>query len=77
MEERCDQFPNCDDFSDETDCNLIILPDNYVIDYAPFTVNASGTLIKVPVKIKVGGHHIQFDNIWSNFLDGSNFNSWY
>ena len=54
MEERCDQFPNCPDFSDEDECGLVVLPENYVIDYAPFTVNGSGFLKKVQVKIKVG-----------------------
>ena len=37
MEERCDQFPNCGDFSDEANCKLVVLPDNYVKDYAPCT----------------------------------------
>ena len=53
MEERCDQFPNCEDFSDERNCKLVVLPDNYVIDYAPFTVNDTGYLVEAPVKIKV------------------------
>ena len=51
---RCDQFPNCEDFSDEANCKLVVLPENYVIDYAPFTVNESGKLMKVQVQIKVG-----------------------
>ena len=50
---RCDQFPNCEDFSDEANCKLVVLPENYVIDYAPFTVNESGKLMKVQVQIKV------------------------
>ena len=53
MEERCDQFPNCEDFSDEADCQLVVLPDNYVIDYAPFRVDHEDQLVKVPVKIRV------------------------
>ena len=54
MEERCDQFPNCEDFSDEADCKLVVLPDNYVLDYAPFTVDQRRDLVKVSVLIKVG-----------------------
>ena len=53
MEERCDQFPHCSDFSDENECQLVVLPENYVVDYAPFTVNDLGFLEKVPVQIKV------------------------
>ena len=53
MEERCDQFPNCDDFSDEANCKLVVLPENYVIDYAPFTVNHTGAVLKVEVLVKV------------------------
>merc|ERR1711892_1249493 len=53
MEERCDQFPNCEDFSDEANCQLVVLPENYVKDYAPFTVNEDGQLQKVSVLIKV------------------------
>ena len=51
---RCDQFPNCEDFSDEANCKLVVLPANYVIDYAPFTVDERGELMKVQVQIKVG-----------------------
>ena len=50
---RCDQFPNCDDFSDEENCKLVVIPENYVKDYAPFTVDMNGNLVKVQVKIKV------------------------
>ena len=53
MEERCDQFPNCEDFSDESSCELVVLPQTYVPDYAPFTVLESGLLRKVEVSIKV------------------------
>ena len=52
MEERCDQFPNCKDFSDEANCRLVVLPENYVSDYAPFTLDQEGDLAKVAVSIK-------------------------
>ena len=47
MEERCDQFPN------ESSCQLVVLPQNYVPDYAPFTVLDNGDLRKVAVSMKV------------------------
>ena len=51
---RCDQFPNCADFSDEAACQLVVLPDNYVSDYAPFTVDTdTGRMRRIGVKIKV------------------------
>ena len=73
---RCDQFPDCNDFSDEEGCQvlstlalvkndekgqwhqkvlskLVVLPNNYSPDYAPFTVDKKGTLEKVPVQIRV------------------------
>ena len=32
---------------------LVVIPENYVTDYAPFTVDMEGNLVKVQVKIKV------------------------
>ena len=29
MEERCDQIMDCEDKSDENNCNLIVFEDNY------------------------------------------------
>ena len=53
MEKRCDQFPNCKDFSDEDDCSLVVQPGNYAPDYAPFTVTEEGVLLKVKVLITI------------------------
>ena len=53
MEKRCDQFPNCNDFSDEDDCSLVVQPGNYAPDYAPFTVTEEGVLLKVKVLITI------------------------
>ena len=53
MEKRCDQFPNCDDFSDENQCSLVVQPANYAPDYAPFTVSEEGMLLKVKVGITI------------------------
>ena len=71
---RCDQFPNCADFSDEAACQLVVLPDNYVSDYAPFTVDTdTGRMRRIGVKIKVGvtimlhfGHNVPCR--WISFL---------
>ena len=35
METRCDKFPNCADFSDEENCNTVVLDDTYIQDFAP------------------------------------------
>ena len=67
MEERCDQFPHCPDFSDENECQLVVLPENYVVDYAPFTVNDLGLLEKVQVKIKVNIYFETSFKICQNF----------
>ena len=53
MEKRCDQFPNCEDFSDEDGCSLVVQPANYAPDYAPFTVTEEGLLVKVKVNITI------------------------
>ena len=53
MEKRCDQYQHCDDFSDETNCKLVVFPNIYVHDYAPFSINNKNYLEKVSVKIKV------------------------
>ena len=60
MEERCDKFPNCEDFSDESSCQLVVLPQTYVQEYAPFTVLDSGLLKKVKVFIKVSNVTIHY-----------------
>ena len=35
MKERCDQIPNCEDRSDEMDCQTVILPQGYRKDIVP------------------------------------------
>ena len=39
MEERCNQIMNCKDKSDEINCNLIALEDNYSKNVPPFKIN--------------------------------------
>ena len=73
---RCDQFPNCADFSDEAACQLVVLPDNYVSDYAPFTVDTdTGRMRRIGVKIKVAVTiMLHFRTSETTFLaDGSHF----
>merc|ERR1711990_1315475 len=53
MERRCDQFPNCADFSDEANCQLVVKGDNYLTDYTPFTNDEQGKLIKTDVQIRI------------------------
>ena len=50
---RCDQYPDCEDYSDEALCWLVGKPKNYEKDFAPFTQSANGSLEKVPVEIRV------------------------
>ena len=38
---------------------LVVLPRNYAPDYAPFTLNSEGHLVKIPVSLKV-------DQFWCN-----------
>ena len=49
----CDQFPHCQDFSDEADCDLVILPENYVLEYPPFKVDDMGRPVKVNVSVRM------------------------
>jgi len=54
MEERCDQIMDCEDKSDENNCNLIVFEDNYNKKVPPFTI----TITKedhslIPAKVMV------------------------
>ena len=53
MDKRCDQFPNCPDFSDEDNCNLVVKTDSYVKDFTPFTLDDEDQISKVPILITV------------------------
>ena len=41
---RCNEVKDCDDNSDELDCNLVELPDDYNMDNAPQNLDKSGLL---------------------------------
>ena len=60
MDKRCDQFPNCNDFSDENNCNLITLGEGYVKDFTPFTLNAEGKILKMMLFVSVRSGHSNF-----------------
>merc|ERR1719370_2509788 len=70
MEQRCDQLPDCDDGSDESECQLLVLKDGYnkmvpPIEMAPdrtmipVTVDVSIVLLKI-VEIEEENHAIEF-----------------
>ena len=67
MEERCDQFPN------ESSCQLVVLPQNYVPDYAPFTILNNGDMRKVVVSMKV--QRFDSDDTLTLHLDWSDINT--
>ena len=52
MSKRCDQTAHCEDKSDEKNCKLVIIEDNYNKNLAPFTVDPKTDIIEA-VKINV------------------------
>ena len=52
MNRRCDQISNCRDFSDESNCDLLVLKRGYNKKVAPFTVDFA-TDIVYPANVKV------------------------
>ena len=55
MEERCNQLPNCRDESDEDNCQLLILKNNYNNKVPPITTvsETNFTIVPAPVYISV------------------------
>ena len=39
MNQRCDQTAHCEDSSDEKNCKLVLMEENYNKNIAPFSVN--------------------------------------
>ena len=53
MDQRCDQFPNCADFSDEQECNLVVPGAGYVKDFTPFTLDMEGKVVELKLFVRV------------------------
>ena len=52
IEERCDQTPNCNDESDENQCEVLVIKDNYNKKIAPFEFDRKAARIN-PVNVNV------------------------
>ena len=57
LDQRCDQYPNCQDFSDEANCHIVeTKDDSYEKAFAPITLSNDGlykrTEVIVDVKLK-------------------------
>ena len=52
MKRRCDQLPDCEDRSDEKNCQLIILDEGYNKDVPPFHMDYSRDIF-IPAEVKV------------------------
>ena len=52
MEERCNQIINCKDKSDEVDCRLIVLEDNYSKKVPPFNIDEQDQAL-IPATVEV------------------------
>ena len=53
MEERCDQFSDCDDESDEVDCNILVFKNNYNKRIPPVTSSNTMKRTMVPVQVNI------------------------
>ena len=62
MDKRCDQTAQCEDGSDEKNCKLILMEENYNKNTAPFSVDPINEQIKA-VKINISTDVIDILNI--------------
>ena len=62
MSKRCDQTAHCEDKSDEKNCKLVIIEDNYNKNIAPFTVDQVTEEIEA-VNINVSSEIIDILNV--------------
>ena len=52
IEERCDQSVDCEDFSDENNCRMIQVEENYNKEMPPFIVNKTSKKIR-PANVNI------------------------
>ena len=52
ISKRCNSVNDCNDWSDEKECNLVVFPKSYFIDFAPFSVD-NDRISKVDVEVSV------------------------
>ena len=52
MSKRCDQTAHCEDESDEKNCKLIVMKENYNKNIAPFTADAVTDKVE-PVQVNI------------------------
>lgn len=68
MHKRCDQIAQCEDKSDERNCKLVIMEENYNKYIAPFTVDPDTDITK-PVQVNISSEVI--DILGINEVDQS------
>ena len=53
LDQRCNNIADCPDLSDEVECTIVSLGEDYMRDYAPVSVDQEYEIIKVPVNVSV------------------------
>ena len=51
MDQRCDQFPDCKDSSDEKGCQLVVLNEGYNKNVPPFSMTERVVEVNVSIKL--------------------------
>ena len=53
IDQRCDRAKHCKDWSDEIDCNLVMIPQGYLKEFVPSKLDDNGNIVKVYTVISV------------------------